>query len=155
LIDLSEICGAVAYWLNYKNLTGLSGLFSEASLTVPIAEYLKTKRVHSLMTEVNHPGYSHSFGRPRQIDFVALKRNGGWSFAIEVKFFPTPIQQVVNDIGRLLVLNKPGCEKFFVMAGPSGNKGEKSFQININIDHKRKNVMRRFFSHTKGESRII
>lgn len=36
----SELAKAVAHWLAYKSLSGFQGLFSEALLMVPVAEYL-------------------------------------------------------------------------------------------------------------------
>jgi hypothetical protein len=155
LLDLAHICPAVAYWLNYKNLTGLSGLFSEASLTVPMAEYLKTKQVHHLRPEVIHPSFERIKGRPRQIDFVGMDQYGHWSFAIEAKFFPSQIQQVINDICRLLVLQMPRCEKFLLIAGPGGPGHKNCLKIEMNIDHRRVNVMTRFFSHKRGELKVV
>jgi hypothetical protein len=155
LSDLSEICRAVAYWLNYKDLTGLHGLFSEASLTVPIAEHLKTKGIENLHPQRIHPKFRHIRGRPRQIDFVALNPRDRWLFAIETKWFPAPIQRVMNDVGRLLVLDEPGCEKFLVLAGPAGADHESCFRINMTISGNRRNVMSKFFSHKRGDSRII
>ena len=155
MLDLTRVCSAVAYWLNYKHLTGLGGLFSEASLTVPMAEYLKTKRIHLLLPEVTHPSFEHIKGRPRQIDFVGLNANERWFFAIEAKFFPTPIQQVINDLGRLLVLSVPNCEKFLLIAGPGRTDRKNCLKIQMNIAHRRRNVMPRFFSHKRGDSKII
>ena len=87
MFDLSNLCRAVVYWLNYKHLTGLENLFSEASLTLPIAEFLTTKHVPQLRAEVNHPRFKAVFGRPRQIDFVGCDRNGTWKFVIEFEVF--------------------------------------------------------------------
>jgi hypothetical protein len=136
LIDVSKLFPAVAYWLNYKNLTGMNDLFSEASLTVPIAEYLSRKHIHFLRSEVTHPTFRYVKGRPRQIDFVGTDKRDRWSFAIEAKFFPISFQEAMNDVGRLLVLDKIGCEKLLMIAGP---RGEDGFKINMIINHRRTN----------------
>jgi hypothetical protein len=151
----TDICKAVAYWLNYKNLTGLEGLFSEVSLTVPIAEYLRAEKIGALRAEVNHPAFLQMKGRPRQLDFVGIRENEQWMFAIETKYFPTTIQQIVNDIGRLLVLNKPSCGKFLILAGPTGKDRSNSFRIDVKANGRHRNATARFFDYKRGGVKAI
>jgi hypothetical protein len=118
MYDFSDLSRAITYWLNYKRLTGLQDLFSEASLVVPIAECLKTKNVAKLRAEINHPRFKAQRGRPRQIDFVGYTKSGQWSFAIEAKYLPATMQSIANDVSRLLLLDKMNCEKYIVIGLP-------------------------------------
>jgi hypothetical protein len=151
----TSICKAIAHWLNYKHLTGLEGLFSEASLTVPIAEYLRAEKIGALRAEVSHPAFSNAKGRPRQLDFVGFGPGKQWDFAIETKYFPTTIQQIVNDIGRLLLLKKAGCEKFLILAGPSAERRQATFKIDVKANGRHRNATARFFDFKRGNVKAI
>lgn len=118
-----EICETVAGWFAYKSHTGLSQLFSEASLTVPIGEYLSTKHQGEVQSEKAHPLFKKSGrGRPKQIDFVRLKRGSDiWHAAYECKLLPSTVSRIVEDICRLTCLTQASCvgtpNRYLVVAG--------------------------------------
>lgn len=127
--DPQVIANAVVSWLNYKNLTGLKGLFTEAAIGIPIAELLSTKYGQEIESERKHPVFDSAKGRPRQIDFVRVKRDKlTWYAAYECKFMRISFEGIVSDLCRLLCLNqakgigKP--EKYFIFAGKLGRDDE-------------------------------
>jgi hypothetical protein len=155
MYDLSDLCRAITFWLNYKQLTGLNGLFSESSLVVPIAEFLKTKSVPQLRAEISHPMFEAIRGRPRQIDFVGYDKKGNWKFVIESKFLPSTMQSIVNDLARLVLINELNCERFMVIALQKSESIIKAYALNMNVGGKRVNVLKKFFSRTQDKARII
>ena len=157
MYDFSNLSRAVTYWLNYKKLTGLEDLFSEASLVVPIAEFLKTKNVPKLRAEVNHPIFKSRRGRPRQVDFVGYSRKGRWTFVIEAKYLPSTMQAMVNDLGRLLFLDKDNCERFMVIGLPreEGKGIDEAFRIGAEVAGRRVNALERIFCRKKDKERIV
>jgi hypothetical protein len=154
MYDFSNLSPAVTYWLNYKALTGLDDLFSEASMVVPIAEFLKTKSVPKLRSEINHPRFKSRRGRPRQLDFVGYSKHGNWAFVIEAKYLPSTMQSIVNDLSRLLLLDKDNCERFIVIGLPIEGDTDQAFKITMNVGSKRVNVLRKFFSRIKDAEQI-
>lgn len=155
MYDFSNLSAAVTYWLNYKKLTGLDDLFSEASMVVPIAEFLKTKSIPKLRSESNHPKFKSPRGRPRQLDFVGYSKHGNWAFVIEAKYLPATMQSIVNDLARLLLLDKNNCERFIIIGLPIDGDPKQAFKLTMNVGHKHVNVLQRFFSRTKDAERII
>jgi hypothetical protein len=121
--EQQELAEAVATWLHYKTLTGLRGLLNEASMTLPIAEFLAAKHGKEIVGEKRHPLFATGApGRPRQIDFVRLRRGeNAWLAAYECKFRTDNQTLIVADICRLVCLAQ--CEgigspdRFFVFAG--------------------------------------
>src|SRR5450759_3100826 len=80
---------AVSSWLAYKHLTGLAGLLNEASLSVPIAEFLTHNTRYNIVGQENHPNFpGRGVGRKRQLDFVAKTAAESWVFVIETKSLP-------------------------------------------------------------------
>jgi hypothetical protein len=128
-----DISRAVVCWLEYKSLTGMNGLFSEASLAVPISEFLSRRHGGQIKSEVAHPLFaSQSRGRPRQIDFVReANGNKTWLSAYECKFQNISLSDIINDICRLICLSLPGgikCkDRYFIFARKLG-------EANILID---------------------
>jgi len=108
---------AVSSWLAYKHLTGLAGLLNEASLSVPIAEFLTHRTTYNIVGQENHPNFpGKGVGRKRQLDFVA-KTAKRWAFVIETKALPLERQGFIDDLLRLALLNKPGVHRYFLVAG--------------------------------------
>jgi hypothetical protein len=121
--EQQELAEAVAAWLHYKSLTGLSGLLTEASMTLPIAEYLYSKHRSEIHGEREHPLFAKGArGRPKQVDFVRLRRGDKTSFAAyECKFRTTNQELIVADICRLVCLaqcrDKIGSpERYFILS---------------------------------------
>jgi hypothetical protein len=152
MYDFSNLSSAVTYWLNYKKLTGLDDLFSEASLVVPIAEFLTTKSVPKLRSEITHPTF-----KSRRVDFVSYSKHGRWTFVIEAKYLPSTPQSMVNDLARLLLLDKDNCERFMVIGLPvePDVESKQAFTLMMNIGSKRVNMLRKFFSRTKDTEQVV
>jgi hypothetical protein len=110
----SRLTRAVSSWLSYKTLTGLEGLINEASLSVPIAEFLTHNTKYEILGQEDHPQFGN-----RKLDFVAKKRGSdSWVFAVETKSLPLgDPQRFVDDILRLALLNRPGVRRYFLVAG--------------------------------------
>jgi hypothetical protein len=151
MYDFSNLSSAVTYWLNYKRLTGLDDLFSEASLVVPIAEFLTTKSVPKLRSEITHPTF-----RSRRVDFVGYSKHGRWTFVIEAKYLPSTAQSIVNDLARLLLLDKDNCERFMVIGLPVvADDVKSSFTLNMHIGRKRVNMLGKLFRRKTDTEQII
>jgi len=134
--EAQEISEAVASWLHYKSLTGLRGLFTESSMAVPIAEYLSSRYGSEVETEKAHPLFDNGKkGRPKQIDFVRVRRGDRtWDAVYECKFQRPDFKNIVGDLCRLACLAQADGigrpTRYFVFAGKPGPKGmplEKSF----------------------------
>lgn len=122
-----HLAEAVSSWLHYKSLTGLNGLFNEASMAVPIAEFLAAKHGAEIESERRHPvmGAKTNSGRPPQIDFVRLKRSKRtWHAAYECKFKTTSYYSIATDICRLVSLSQEASvgkpRSYFVYATELG-----------------------------------
>ena len=124
--EQQELTQAVAGWLSYKSLTGLRGHLNEASISVPITEFLSTRHGESMRSEVAHPLFKGEKrkGRPKQLDFVQRRRKGegtSWLAAYECKFQTDLPSRMIADICRLLVLNQANGignpKRFFLLAG--------------------------------------
>jgi hypothetical protein len=117
--QFSQLTRAVVAWVTYKSLTGLAGLLTEASLSVPIVELLSHKQKHRIKREVTHPGFFvGGIGRPKQIDFVIKRANGeGWLHVLETKKLPLSGQALVNDLLRLALLKKKGVGRYLLVGG--------------------------------------
>lgn len=152
MYDFSNLSSAVTYWLNYKKLTGLDDLFSEASLVVPIAEFLTTKSVPQLRSEITHPIF-----KSRRVDFVGYSKHGRWIFVIEAKYLPSTPQSIANDLARLLLLDKDNCERFMVIGLPVEPDVEpkQAFTLTMNVGRRRINMLRKFFSRTKNAEQVV
>jgi hypothetical protein len=151
MYDFSNLSSAVTYWLNYKKLTGLDDLFSEASLVVPIAEFLKTKNV-PLRSEITHPRF-----KSRRVDFVGYSKHGRWTFVIEAKYLPCTPQLIVNDLARLLLLDKDNCERFMVIGllVEGEVKSDQAFKLTMNVASRRVNMLRKFFKRKWDAEQVI
>lgn len=113
---------AVTHWLHYKSLTGLNGLLNESSMSVPIGEFLSSHYGREVESEKEHPLFaSVGRGRPKQLDFVRVKRGERtWHAAYETKFQTLSFDQIVSDLCRLVCLNQAegigNPNKYFVYA---------------------------------------
>ena len=85
---------------------GLGGVFTEASMAVPIGEYLATKYGSEVQSEVAHPLFDVGRrGRPKQLDFVRKKRGEhAWHAAYESKFQHAGFKGIIEDLCRLVCL---------------------------------------------------
>ena len=143
--EAQDISRAVVCWLEYMSLTGMSGLFSEASLAVPIAEFLSRKHGDEIKSEVAHPQFDKgSKGRPRQIDFVReAKGKNRWHAAFECKFQKSSLPDVINDVCRLLCLSQdngiPCSDRYFVFARKLGET-KQLFDKEINVGSARQSA---------------
>lgn len=128
--DEQELCEAVAAWLSYKSLTGLSGHLNEGSIGVPIAEYLTTRFNTEVKSEQQHPMFkSPKRGRPKQVDFVRAKNRGNdWHSVYECKYQEDTAHRLIADICRLTCLAQTGergrPRRYFVLAGKRKRHGE-------------------------------
>lgn len=109
---------AVSSWLAYKHLTGMAGLLNEATLSVPVAEFLTHNTRYDIVGQEPHPNFpGKGIGGGRRLDFVAKTAGGGWVFVIETKTFPLVREGFVDDLLRLALLKKPGTLRYFLVAG--------------------------------------
>ena len=135
--EAQEIAEVVSLWLHYKALTGLSGLLNEASMAVPIAEYLASRYGSEVQSERMHPLFhSAGRGRPKQLDFVRVKRGEStWHAAYESKFHSEGKSGIVDDLCRLACLsqvkNIGTPHRFLIFAGRR-DRSEKLFSVNLN-----------------------
>lgn len=135
-----RLCEAVASWLLYKSLTGLSSHLNESSMGVPIAEFLASQHGREIESERQHPRFkSKSAGRPKQIDFVRTKTSGThWHAAYECKYQNDTKERLIADICRLLCLGDQEVraeigtpKRFFVFAGKR-NDADVPISLSIN-----------------------
>jgi len=91
---------AVSSWLAYKHLTGLAGLLNEASLSVPISEFLTHNATgYEILGQEKHSNFPD---QDRRLDFVAKRKR--WVFVIETKSLPFGRQEFIDDLSRLALL---------------------------------------------------
>ena len=154
--EAQDICRAVVCWLEYKSLTGMSGLFSEASLAVPIAEFLSRKHGNEIKSEVPHPLFDiGSKGRPRQIDFVREARGEKrWHAAFECKFQNDSLSDVISDVCRLLCLSQvngiPCGDRYFVFARKLG-EDNLLFSHGSYVEGSKMSRFEKILMHSKGD----
>ena len=135
--EQQELAEAVATWLHYKTLTGLRELLNEASMTLTIAEFLAARHGREVTAEKAHPLFvTGAKGRPRQIDFVRMRRGeNAWKAAYECKFNTDKEALIVADLCRLVCLAQ--ChgigtpDLFFVFAGKF-KAGERLINSRVN-----------------------
>lgn len=148
--EIQDMSRAVVCWLEYKSLTGMSGLFSEASLAVPIAEFLSRKHGNEIKSEVAHPLFdTGAAGRPRQLDFVReAKGENKWHAAFECKFQNGSLTDVVNDVCRLLCLSQVKAftcsNRYFIFARKLGG-ANLLLDSDLNIGAGRQNAFDKIF----------
>jgi hypothetical protein len=117
--------------VDQAHLTGLDGLLTEASLSVPIAEFLTRNTTLNISGEVGHPNpnfVSKGVGRKRQLDFVAKDDRNKWIFALETKSLPIDRQAFVDDILRLALLGKPDVDRYLLVAGELSDRAWKDLK---------------------------
>lgn len=120
-ISYQALAECVTSWLTYKYYTALKSVITEATLSVPITEYLNSNiSSGSVEREKHHPNFrSRARGRPKSIDFV-LKRGGGegWIAAIETKYCPSDKKALVTDLLRMAYLRvgNGGCDRYILIA---------------------------------------
>jgi len=129
--EAQELSEAVTYWLHNKSLTGLGGLLNEASMAVPIAEYLAARYRKEVESEKAHPSFPDGGrGRPKQIDFVRVKHGDAtWHAAYECKFQKPDFYAIAGDICRLVCLAQNRDivgtpDRYFVFAAKLNGKGQ-------------------------------
>ena len=122
-VNYQELARSTAAWMAYHNLSGLEGILTEHTLTIPIGTYLATRTGRFVESEVAHPINSKSNsdkGRPRQIDLVLSNRKNK-EIVFEIKKLNVGFDAVINDILRLLILNDDdsfkSARKVFVICG--------------------------------------
>ncbi len=115
--EVSELAQATTAWLTYKDLTGAKGLLNEASLSMPILEFLTRKTIFEILREVPHPNFPRvGRGRPKQLDFVARRSGVGWVFVLETKFGRSSPDSLINDIMRLALLPSATAKRFLLLS---------------------------------------
>lgn len=135
--EMQELSETVASWLLYKSFTGLRNVLSEASLAVPIGEFLASKHGREVIAEENHPVFRNGGrGRPWQLDFVRMRRGDrNWHSAYETKFSNLSFASIVRDIARLLCLSQAdgiGNPDRFLIIADSFSETIPFLSLNIN-----------------------
>ena len=154
--EIQDMSRAVVCWLEYKSLTGMNGIFSEASLAVPIAEFLSRKYHNEIKSEVRHPTFDKkSDGRPRQIDFVReAKGEKRWHAAYECKFENSSLLDIISDVCRLLCLSQdkgiPCNDRYFIFARKLG-EANLLFDRESNVEGSRKSRFERILLQSKDD----
>lgn len=128
--EAQELSEAVASWLHYKSKVGLQQLLNEASMAVPIAEFLAARHGRDVQSEVAHPFFSQGgLGRPRQIDFVRSQRGNDnvWHSAYETKYQTKDFSAIMSDVCRLVCLAQAAGvgnpNRYFVYAAETPETG--------------------------------
>jgi hypothetical protein len=124
-MNTQKLAEAVVHWVSFEVLCGRESLLSEASLRLPIGQFLKGSQKHDVIPEVPLPGEEGK--RPKCFDYC-LKRKAGNTIvhAIEAKWVgkkarPTFVDEVFDDLYRLGSLRwqnqAEACERWLVIAG--------------------------------------
>jgi hypothetical protein len=120
-----DLVRAVRDWLSFQRLCGRDMIFSERSLSQPIAEYSLATHKGRIVPEFNHPGFAtEGAGRPKQMGFALLRSRGDNAQAvIETKWIGETSyskQAIVDDILRLECFRNKSdahASRYFLVAG--------------------------------------
>lgn len=100
-----NLAKAVVHWLAYERLCNRGHLLSEAMLTVPVGQFLNSTQTRRVDAERSYPNQPVQRGRPKQIDFVLVRRGQGTvAHLIETKWITVDRvfkQEIINDLLRL------------------------------------------------------
>ncbi len=133
--EISELAKTTCSWLAYKGLTGFEELFIEAMLSLPIAEFLSSRKDWVLEQEVDYRDFLGSGAMPRiWCDFAGRRRYGKQiDFLLETKVLKREARKAARDIAADLVRLSLPMEKqltrIFLLAGNSDHfpKSDETF----------------------------
>jgi hypothetical protein len=123
--ETQSLANATCCWLAYKSLTGFHSMLSEATLALPIAEFLASRTSWILTSELS---YKHLAG-PNVLpdfwcDFAGRRKSGeGTQFILEAKFLKRDAKGasagIAADFIRLSLPPGLRLKRYFLLAGQS------------------------------------
>jgi hypothetical protein len=124
--EISELAKTTCAWLAYKSLTGFEEIFLEAMLSLPIPEFLASRKDWLLDQEVDYRGLPNAAKLPRiWCDFGGKRRFGKQEidFLLETKFLKQAAKNAAKDIAadviRLSLPPQKPSTRIFLLAGNS------------------------------------
>jgi hypothetical protein len=122
--EIVELAKTTCSWLAYKSLTGYEDIFVEAMLSVPISEFLASRKDWMLEQEGDYRKLLNAGALPRiWYDFSGRRRFGkGIDFLLETKFLKSAAEKTARGIAADVIrLSLPRQEltRIFLLAGRS------------------------------------
>ena len=124
--ETRELANATCCWLAYKGLTGFQGMLSEATLSLPIAEFLTSRTAWLLQSELPYQKLPGAKELPEfWCDFAGVRKGGNAEvkFILEAKYLKTKAEnmrrQIAADFVRLSLPPGKNLKRYFLLAGQS------------------------------------
>ena len=132
---------AIIHWLEFERLCGRGKLFTEASLKLPVHQYLTANSGSEVEMETPLPGVPPAVGKKKALDFVVRRPGGKQAFQhiVESKLVNDKrafTQEVFDDLFRLDWVTKPEqgetFDRWLLLAGTVHNLKKRIFGVQIN-----------------------
>jgi len=154
---ISNLGGAIEYWLGFQHKIGRSFMMNEDALKYPLADYLVNEGNVDLQLidlEIAHPNFSN-----RQVDLTVfniqnrtVKSLFELKLAKEETWYQAEKQRIFNDLIRLYLGSLVSTEKcFFIITGKTSHF-QTDFKNTPNIGIR---FYDKWFDFTKGQSKTF